>query len=211
LTNRAYKERESSEDWAVLSRAPEGASGNGATFLVGAWPEPPANTTEDPDPFSRDMFGWSVARHLHSTGGKLPPREVPLLNPLGSEFSVLTDLERQMAQFSAEEEEDFKRLRREYVLVNGPSVESFLRRHRSLLEVLLDAVAQIKACFGAESVLQLRLGSEDGDAPNVVCGFVQWTKSLEAARAALDEFDESWWMNNVRRASGRVVFDYELA
>lgn len=211
MTNRAYKERESSEDWAVVSRVPNGTLGNGTAFLVGAWSEAQIGKCEDLDVLSAGIFGGSSGRQSHLTAGELLSHASSISNPLGSGYSVLTDLERQMAQFSAEEEEDFKRLRKEYVLVDGSVVEAFLRAHRSLLEVLLDAVTQLRACFGADCVLQLRLGNEEGDASTVVCGFVQWTKSAEIARAALDAFDESWWIKNVGRAAGRVVFDYELA
>ena len=131
--------------------------------------------------------------------------------PPSPEPPVLNEYERQMTQFAVEEEEDLKRLRKEYVLVSGPSVEVFLRSHRSLIEILLDAAAQIRARFGADIVLQLRLSGEEGEVPNLVYGVIQWSGSLDTARAALDAFDESWWIENVRRASGRIVFDYELA
>jgi hypothetical protein len=182
------------------------AGGNGTAFSLGAWREPQERKVEDTGPFSPAILGSSVDWQVHSAQSDSSGPSIR-----AAELSILNDLENQMARFSAVEIEDLKKLRQEYVLVDGSSIETFIRSHRSLLEVLLDAVVQMRSCFGRDCILHLRMGSEDGDAPNVVCGFVRWTKDLESARAALDAFDESWWINNVRRGSGRVVFDYELA
>jgi hypothetical protein len=115
-----------------------------------------------------------------------------------------------MPQVAVEQEAELIRLRREYRFKNGPDVEAFLQNHHSLLELLLDAVPQLRARFGADVTLQLQVGMEEGP-PSTIYGVVIWKGSLASARAAREQFDESWWMENIERASGRVVFDYELA
>jgi len=124
---------------------------------------------------------------------------------------ILTDYGREMEEFAFEQADELTRLRKEYVLDTDPRVEAFLCDHRSLLEVLLDAVVHLKTTFGKECVFKLRLGSNEDDGPRVLCGIVQWKMGLCAARVALETFDESWWIENSRRASGRLSFDYELA
>jgi hypothetical protein len=211
VTNRAYKERESSEDLTANGRPPEWSKRNGLVLSVGNWRESPISTSGVSDPLLTSFFGRCAGQRTASKADDLFSYDTSFSNPHGLKSPALSNFERQMTQFSSDEEVNFEKLRKEYVLVLRSEVESFLRSHRSLIDVLLDAVPQFKSCFGPDSILQLRLGGEEADAPNVVCGIVLWSGSLDAARAALDIFDQSWWMNNVTRTSGRVVFDYELA
>lgn len=211
MTNRAYQERESSEDWASSSQAPEKAGANAIAFLVGSWREAPTKKIGEPDLVLWNVFGESAARRASSMSVETALSENSTSNQFASESSLIKGLEAQMTSFSAKEEDDFERLRKEYVLVNASIVEVLLRNHRSLIDLLLEAVVHLRASFGTDAVIQLRLGFDEGDEPNIVCGIVQWTRDSQAARAALDAFDDSWWMNNVGKAFGRVVFDYELA
>lgn len=210
MTNRAYEGQNLGTDWTASSVVSGRPTGHRSAIL-GGW-RIHASATGGGSVFPSSALFGNPATHDLSEQASNPSQQTALSpGPPSPEPQALTEYEIQMTRFAVEQEEDFKKLRKEYVLVEGPSVEAFLRGHRSLIEVLLDAAAQIKACFGVDNVLQLRLGGEEGDAPNLVYGVIQWSGSLDAARAALDAFDESWWVANVRKASGRVVFDFELA
>jgi hypothetical protein len=124
---------------------------------------------------------------------------------------VLASYELQMMQYVKDQEAKFQELRREYILLHDlNNLESYLRDHSALVDVLLDAVPHLKACFGDNLILQIRL-ADDEETSKTVCATILWRKDPASARAALNSFDESWWIDNVKRASGKVVFDYELA
>jgi len=122
---------------------------------------------------------------------------------------LLTKYEHQMVQFTQTQEQELTKLRIEYVFDETHRVEVFLKEHRALLEILLDAVIPLRGCFGKDVVLQLQVGWDEG-APKTIYGVVIWKNDLASARTALKKFDETWWLDNSKRASGRIVFDYEL-
>lgn len=136
---------------------------------------------------------------------------------IGDWADLSTKFERQVAQQEKqqaayryeEQQRELDNLRREYVFSDPSSVRAFLREHRALPVVLLDAVPWLKTSFGADATLQLQLMLEE-DEPTSLCGLVLWTGSLASAQMALHEFDESWWLRNCQRASGNLIFDYEL-
>ena len=209
MNNRSYERQESQRDSAEFSVMFGGSALPGSVGL-GSWRTPTSVTAGCSSFPSPGLFCDLGTLRIAEETNNWSRQTVLSPGPPCPEPPVLNGYERQMTQFAVEEEEDLKGLRKEYVLIGGPSVEVFLRSHRSLIEVLLDAATQIRASFGADIVLQLRLSGEEGEVPNLVYGVIQWSGSLETARAALDAFDESWWIENVRRASGRIVFDYEL-
>jgi hypothetical protein len=51
--------------------------------------------------------------------------------------------------------------------------------------------------------------SEDGP-PTAIYALALWRGERKLARLALQRFDETWWLNNLKKAGGRIVFDYEL-
>jgi len=206
LTNRAYRERESQElqiaSWGISVVV-------GRTDILDLTRPWQSFATHAPTPTSSALAGPLI-------GARAPIGEfvntltrIPI--PSNSDSQLLAGLELQMTQYSAEFERDMERLRRDFVLLNQPQVEHFLRDHRSLIEVLLDAVAALRRCFGQDAVLQIRMGGTEDEAPITLCCVVQWKGSADLAKTALDAFDEIWWMTNVKRASGRIVIDYELA
>lgn len=128
----------------------------------------------------------------------------------GISVSALPELEEQMRTFARTREEELAKLRKLYVFWDADQVEEFLRTHRALTEIFLEAVIPLRECFGIDAPLALDVTWEEGP-PKVIYGLVVWRGERTAARAALRRFDESWWIDNSRRSAGKIVFDYELA
>ena len=99
-------------------------------------------------------------------------------------------------------------LKREFIFTDTKAVENFIANNRAVVPLLLEAVPHLRENFGSVP-LTLEIIAEDGP-PRSISAFVLWRGERTAARSALKHFDESWWMNNLKRAAGRVVFDYEL-
>jgi hypothetical protein len=100
-------------------------------------------------------------------------------------------------------------LQKEYVFEDRSRVTSFLEDRPSLPQVLLEAVAHLKDSFGTHVTFQLQLPLEE-DLPVAIYAVALWKESLQQARTALQHFDDSWWNESSKRASGRIVFDYQL-
>ncbi len=164
MTNRANERQESQKESAEFCAKFSG-SALPSSVVLGTWRTPTPATTGGSVFSSLGLFRNPGTLRLTEEVSNWSRQTI--LDPIAPspEPPALTEYERQMTEFALEEEEGLKRLRKEYVLVNGPFVEAFLQGHRSLIEVLLDAAAHIRACFGADNVLQLRLGGEEEDAP----------------------------------------------
>ncbi|MFZ0629720.1 MAG: hypothetical protein WA399_02090 [Acidobacteriaceae bacterium] len=125
------------------------------------------------------------------------------------ERQVAQQEKQQSAYLYEEQQRELETLRRVYVFVDSSLVRAFLREHRALPVLLLDAVPWLKSAFGDTPTLQLQLMIEEGE-PATLCGLVLWTGALESAKEALRRFDDNWWLSNCRRASGNLIFDIEL-
>jgi hypothetical protein len=101
------------------------------------------------------------------------------------------------------------RIQKDYVLEDRVKVRSFLEDRPSLPQILLEAVAHLKESFGTNVTLQLQVPLEE-EVPASIYAVVLWTGGLQEARAALQRFDDSWWRESSKKASGRIVFDYQL-
>jgi hypothetical protein len=121
----------------------------------------------------------------------------------------MAGFEQQMAEFAIQQQEEINRLLEAYVFDDPNGVRSFLKNHRSVAEILLEAVPHLKQCFGGDPTLRLQVLSNEGY-QGTIYGVVSWKQDLSSARSALQRFDDSWWINSSRRASGRIVFDYQL-
>ena len=125
------------------------------------------------------------------------------------ESSVFEDLEKQMAEQEAEFSATLENLKRQFIFTNIAPIEAFLRTHRALVYVLLEGVPYLKDCFGTETPLALEIMSDEGPSRSIYA-LALWRGERKESRAALHRFDEIWWMNNLKKAGGRIVFDYEL-
>jgi hypothetical protein len=148
---------------------------------------------------------WSqpvhVMLHEHSQTGFS-------IDPLYQD-SVFESLEQQMAQQESEFADAITKLKGEFIFTNAVPVQSFLQMHRGLASILLEAVAYLKDCFGPDTPLTLEIMSDESPV-RVIYALALWKSDRAESRAALNRFDEIWWMNNLEKAGGRIVFDYEL-
>lgn len=132
------------------------------------------------------------------------------ISPLAEEGpAFIQSYEHQMAQFADEQEDELARLRSEYVFDCPRAVLDFLKTHRALPGLLLEAVAPLRRCFGGDCVVHLQART-DGDA-RILYAIVFWRGSLNSVKGSLKSFDDTWWLASSGKASGYVVFDYELA
>jgi hypothetical protein len=79
----------------------------------------------------------------------------------------------------------------------------------ALYSLLIKAVEPLRHAFGDKRLIYIRIQSSDEDS------ILKVTVRLPAnfgdnPEAALQAFDEEWWLNNCHRSSSLLVFDYEL-
>jgi hypothetical protein len=134
-----------------------------------------------------------------------PPRNWPTPRNGGS---FIKELERQMVE-QAEFAEAMKDLKKQFIFNDAAAIESFLQTHRMLVPILLESVPYLRRSFGREAPLALEIMADDGP-PRAIYALVLWRDDRIDSRAALRDFDEAWWMNNLEKAGGGIVFDYEL-
>jgi hypothetical protein len=107
-------------------------------------------------------------------------------------------------------EQDRKTLWENYVFEDRIQVESFLRDHRAIVGLLIEAAPQVKRYFGADIPVRLGVSFEE-DGSRTLQALAVWKGAIKDAKAALEAFDMAWWLQNSRRGSGDIVLDYELA
>lgn len=117
--------------------------------------------------------------------------------------------ENEIRQIRSDNEGVLRALLNIFVFEKNTRVRSFLEDHPSVSDLLLEAAPFLSQSFGDNAVLQLQI-PPDEDIPVTIYAEALWEGTLEEARAALKNFDEAWWIANSRRASGRVVIDYQL-
>src|SRR5208337_4645322 len=83
-------------------------------------------------------------------------QETPELPSPKLDAQILFDLEDQMARFEAEHEALVKEVRKHFVLPANSSVLAFFNRHRTVPQLLLQAVPYLKEHFGVDAVFALR-------------------------------------------------------
>ena len=105
---------------------------------------------------------------------------------------------------------DFEReVGKHFVLPDDSSVATFLAEHRSLPQILLAAVAPLRASFGAQTTFCLR-APIDESGWRTLYAVAMWPGKVRDARTALAKFDDGWWIAQSRQASGYLTFAYEL-
>jgi hypothetical protein len=122
---------------------------------------------------------------------------------------LFKDLERQMAQFDAEHLAMIAEVRKHYIISANSLVLEFLNSHRTLCNLLLQAVPILKQFFGQEAVFSLR-APVDESGTRTLYAVVMWSRSVKEVRTALDHFDDGWWIPNSLQSLGNLTFTYEL-
>jgi hypothetical protein len=100
-------------------------------------------------------------------------------------------------------------VRRQYVSVNDRDVRDFFRTHRTAPQLLIEALPKLTEKFGVGRVLKLRTSSDEVGSQTLYA-LVMWPGDVAVVRAAFEQFDQEWWIENSHRASGAVSFTYEL-
>jgi hypothetical protein len=155
------------------------------------------------DQTSENNWGPPVFAMLHERA------QADSIPEIRQQRSIFEDLERQMAQQEAEFADSLAILKQNFIFTDIAAVEAFLKAHRMLIPILLAGMPSMKECFGEDTPLALEIMSDDGP-PTAIYALALWRGERTDARAALTRFDELWWLANLRRTGGRIVFDYEL-
>jgi hypothetical protein len=159
---------------------------------------------------------------LHTVSSALP-NELQRIGPFSSEpvyhphremprqegQPILEEYEREMRLFRAESQALIEDVRREFMLPSDESVLKFLHEHKTIAEILLNAVAPLKKSFGVDAIFSLRMPADDISSPTMYA-VVQWPGAVGDVRRALQQFDDSWWLAHLPQAAGRLTFTYEL-
>jgi hypothetical protein len=101
------------------------------------------------------------------------------------------------------------RLKTMYRFQDDESVEAFLSSHPSAVYILINALPQLKTFFGPDVVFKIQVIEED-DEQQILYAVAVWRGRVEDAVAALENFDEKWWLDQPARVLA-LTFTYELA
>jgi hypothetical protein len=154
---------------------------------------------------SGNQWPQAVPIMLHQTRRET----TPLLPEPKDGAAILDDLEKQMETFEAARDATLNELRKSFVMPGDPSVVTFLREHRTVPQILLEAANQLKACFGTEAVFHLRAPIDESGS-RTLYAVAMWPGKLQDVRNALAKFDNDWWMARAGQAAGYLTFTYEL-
>jgi len=95
-----------------------------------------------------------------------------------------------------------------YRFQHNEKAEAFLSSNPGAGSVLINALPKLRTFFGADVVFNLEVMAEDGE-PQVLYAVAVWRGPLEGAVAALENFDEKWWLDQPTRGLA-LTFTYEL-
>jgi hypothetical protein len=123
--------------------------------------------------------------------------------------SPFEEYEKQMQPATAGHQASLREIRKFFVFRNDTAVMCFLQDHRTIPQLLLEALPHLNKHFGAQTVFALKtLTDEDGS--RELYAAAMWPGNAGKAIEALDNFNESWWIEKSRAAGGRLNFTYEL-
>ncbi len=89
-------------------------------------------------------------------------------------------------------------------------VETFLRNHIYLVNLLLEALAKVKNCFGQDSQIALEVVRDPEDGDCKLFAFVLTALPVEEALALRDQLDDEWWLEASERGQGQLIIDVEF-
>lgn len=129
--------------------------------------------------------------------------------PPNRQRSIFHDFEQQMAQFEANHQAVLTEVQKSYVIPKDSPVRDFFKSHRTIPQLLTQAAPRLKEYFGVGTVFSLRT-QVDEYGSQTLYAVVRWPGDVHAVRAALENFDDHWWIANSRQAAGDLTFTYEL-
>ena len=86
-------------------------------------------------------------------------------------------------------------------------VTAFLRANRTAAPLLIEAFPHMSRAFADTPILLDLMSEEESQTINALA---LWWGKRDEARAALRKFDDEWWLDNIGKANGRIVFDYQI-
>lgn len=113
-----------------------------------------------------------------------------------------------MAFFEKEHRSAVAELERNYIFSQETHVKDFLRSHRTLPQLLMAALPHLRQQFG-NIVFSLRAVSDDYGW-QIMYVDALWTGQATDALAAMDRFEDEWWVANSSAAAGSLHFTYRL-
>jgi hypothetical protein len=130
-----------------------------------------------------------------------------------SEGTIVFEISNARAVFQRSQKalnQEMDRLRTFYGFSARETVASFLTNHPSISSVLMAAVPYLKEHFGPESILNLKVSSEDDDSQTLYA-VVVWRGTAQTAAQAMESFVENWWLDQMTSNTTDLAFTYELA
>src|ERR1700722_15948949 len=103
---------------------------------------------------------------------------------------------------------DISSIKAEYVLRNEPAIVDFFSTHRTVSPFLSRAFPELKRAFGENVVFNLEVLPDYNDLSTLYAKAI-WRGPAEEANAALEDFDQRWWLNQSPQSA--VTFTYELS
>jgi hypothetical protein len=123
-------------------------------------------------------------------------------------IQLFSSLDLQMAEHNKEFDLAINTLRRMYMFSDDDEVTAFLKLNRTVAPLLIEAFSHMSGAFTGTAIL-LELMNEE-ESSQTINALALWAGKREEARAALRKFDQEWWLDNIGKANGRIVFDYQI-
>ena len=144
------------------------------------------------------LFGLELESH-HLRTHRYDETRLEGVNLLKQQSLTQRETKRSNAQFAI--------LSGFYTVRNPVAVQDFLVDRRPLLDLLFAALPKVKETWGADARTELELLHDpEDDSSSLV---VHVLSNHQNAYAALDHFDEQWWLNRIGESEGLLNFSVE--
>ncbi len=104
------------------------------------------------------------------------------------------------------------RIAKSYEVEDTEAVESYLDKHPSLYDLVIEARQEITTHFdsGTPVLLDVAVDPEGINDPELVLR-VQTKLPVNLAMERLAAFDQAWWLPNLRRSQQRLTIDLQFS
>jgi len=92
-----------------------------------------------------------------------------------------------------------------------PEVDAFLKRYPFLVRLLKESAEPCRRHFGETALLSVTVENDpEVESWEYLVIAVQTALPADQAQAQLDAFDAAWWLENLPRAQGKLLFTLEF-
>jgi hypothetical protein len=146
-----------------------------------------------------------------TVGSMLHEREQDQLEPeiVRHQRNVLDNFEREMSRYEIDHRATVAEVAKSYVMPRDNSVQDFLDSHRMLPQLLIQANSHLQKAFGDTTVFSLRATCDEYGGQSLFVDAL-WPGNAADAYAALDRFEDNWWVAHCHMAVGHLNFTYRL-